>query len=99
MEVVECNKFILKKELLKMSTSSKEKGQGLIEYLLILVLVAVVVVAVVQIFGAVIGSESLRYIPRFFAYNWKWGGVLVLFWLVDYSVRMTIDKLNHRCRS
>lgn len=82
-----------------MSLSSKEKGQGAVEYALILVLVAVVVIAVIQIFGAILNSESLRYVPRFIAYNWKWGVIFAIFWLLDYSVRMTIDKLNHRCRS
>ena len=34
----------------------KEKGQGLVEYALILVLVAVVVIAVLMILGPVIGN-------------------------------------------
>lgn len=34
----------------------KEKGQGLVEYALILVLVAIVVIAVLMIMGPVIGN-------------------------------------------
>ena len=36
--------------------SPKEKGQGLVEYALILVLVAVVVLAVLTILGPIIGN-------------------------------------------
>jgi len=36
--------------------ASKERGQGLVEYALILVLVAVVVIAVLLILGPVIGN-------------------------------------------
>ena len=36
--------------------SPKEKGQGLVEYALILVLVAVVVIAVLLVLGPVIGN-------------------------------------------
>ena len=36
--------------------ATKEKGQGLVEYALILVLVAVVVIAVLMILGPVIGN-------------------------------------------
>ena len=35
---------------------SKEKGQGLVEYALILVLVAIVVIAALMILGPVIGN-------------------------------------------
>ena len=36
--------------------SAKEKGQGLVEYALILVLVAVVVIAVLTVLGPIIGN-------------------------------------------
>ena len=36
--------------------SPKEKGQGLVEYALILVLVAIVVIAVLAILGPIIGN-------------------------------------------
>ncbi|MBT7071150.1 MAG: Flp family type IVb pilin [Anaerolineae bacterium] len=36
--------------------SPKEKGQGLVEYALILVLVAVVVIVVLQVLGPLIGD-------------------------------------------
>jgi pilus assembly protein Flp/PilA len=36
--------------------SPKEKGQGLVEYALILVLVAIVVIAVLMVLGPVIGN-------------------------------------------
>ena len=36
--------------------SPKEKGQGLVEYALILVLVAIVVIAALMVFGPVIGN-------------------------------------------
>ena len=40
--------------------SPKEKGQGLVEYALILVLVAVVVIAVLMILGPIIGNVFSR---------------------------------------
>lgn len=36
--------------------ASKEKGQGLVEYALILVLVAIVVIAVLTLLGPIIGN-------------------------------------------
>jgi len=39
----------------------KEKGQGLVEYALILVLVAVVVIAVMRVLGPTIGKRIQRY--------------------------------------
>ncbi len=39
-----------------MLVAPKEKGQGLVEYALILVLVAVVVIAVLLILGPIIGN-------------------------------------------
>jgi len=38
----------------------KEKGQGLVEYALILVLVAVVVIAVLALLGPAIAASSVR---------------------------------------
>jgi pilus assembly protein Flp/PilA len=40
----------------------KEKGQGLVEYALILVLVAVVVIAVMTILGPIIGNVFTKII-------------------------------------
>jgi pilus assembly protein Flp/PilA len=49
-------KFI-KKEIKKpMLFAPKEKGQGLVEYALILVLVAIVVIAALMILGPIIGN-------------------------------------------
>jgi pilus assembly protein Flp/PilA len=45
-----------RKEVKKMLFSAKEKGQGLVEYALILVLVAVVVIAVLTLLGPIIGN-------------------------------------------
>jgi pilus assembly protein Flp/PilA len=39
-----------------MLVSQKEKGQGLVEYALILVLVAIVVIAALMVLGPVIGN-------------------------------------------
>ena len=39
-----------------MLTVQKEKGQGLVEYALILVLVAIVVIAALMVLGPVIGN-------------------------------------------
>lgn len=39
-----------------MLLAAKEKGQGLVEYALILVLVAVVVIAVLTVLGPIIGN-------------------------------------------
>jgi pilus assembly protein Flp/PilA len=44
------------KEINLMLFAPKEKGQGLVEYALILVLVAVVVIAVLLILGPIIGN-------------------------------------------
>jgi len=48
-------KFI-KKETKIMLFAPKEKGQGLVEYALILVLVAIVVIAALMILGPIIGN-------------------------------------------
>jgi pilus assembly protein Flp/PilA len=45
-----------KKGEINMLFAPKEKGQGLVEYALILVLVAVVVIAVLTILGPIIGN-------------------------------------------
>jgi pilus assembly protein Flp/PilA len=44
------------KEVKNMLFSPKEKGQGLVEYALILVLVAVVVIAVLTLLGPIVGN-------------------------------------------
>jgi pilus assembly protein Flp/PilA len=44
------------KEVKDMLFAPKEKGQGLVEYALILVLVAVVVIAVLTLLGPIIGN-------------------------------------------
>ena len=45
-----------RKEVFVMLFSPKEKGQGLVEYALILVLVAIVVIAALMILGPIIGN-------------------------------------------
>jgi pilus assembly protein Flp/PilA len=45
-----------RKEKFPMLFSPKEKGQGLVEYALILVLVAIVVIAALMILGPIIGG-------------------------------------------
>jgi pilus assembly protein Flp/PilA len=45
-----------RKELREMLYSPKEKGQGLVEYALILVLVAVVVIVILALLGPAIGN-------------------------------------------
>jgi pilus assembly protein Flp/PilA len=47
---------ILKKGENPMLFAPKEKGQGLVEYALILVLVAIVVIAVLMLLGPIIGN-------------------------------------------
>jgi pilus assembly protein Flp/PilA len=44
------------KEVKAMLFAPKEKGQGLVEYALILVLVAIVVIAVLMLLGPIIGG-------------------------------------------
>jgi len=46
----------MRKEIFIMLFSPKEKGQGLVEYALILVLVAIVVIAALMILGPIIGN-------------------------------------------
>jgi len=45
-----------RKEKKTMLFAPKEKGQGLVEYALILVLVAIVVIAVLMLLGPIIGN-------------------------------------------
>ena len=47
---------IQRKEVRIMLFAPKEKGQGLVEYALILVLVAIVVIAVLMLLGPIIGN-------------------------------------------
>ena len=47
---------ILRKGETDMLFAPKEKGQGLVEYALILVLVAIVVIAVLMLLGPIIGN-------------------------------------------
>ena len=47
---------LLQRRLITMLFSPKEKGQGLVEYALILVLVAIVVIAALMILGPIIGG-------------------------------------------
>ena len=47
---------ISRKEVRVMLFAPKEKGQGLVEYALILVLVAIVVIAVLMLLGPIIGN-------------------------------------------
>jgi len=44
------------KEVSDMLFAPKEKGQGLVEYALILVLVAIVVIAILLLLGPVVGN-------------------------------------------
>ena len=44
------------KEVILVLFAPKEKGQGLVEYALILVLVAIVVIAVLMLLGPIIGN-------------------------------------------
>jgi pilus assembly protein Flp/PilA len=46
----------MRKEVNGMLLYERERGQGLVEYALILVLVAVVVIAVLMILGPIIGN-------------------------------------------
>lgn len=46
----------MRKETTTMLFAPKEKGQGLVEYALILVLVAIVVIAALMILGPIIGN-------------------------------------------
>jgi len=46
----------MRKEKFAMLFSPKEKGQGLVEYALILVLVAIVVIAALMVLGPLIGN-------------------------------------------
>jgi pilus assembly protein Flp/PilA len=45
-----------RKEVTNMLFSPKEKGQGLVEYALILVLIAVVVIVILAVLGPAIGN-------------------------------------------
>ena len=49
-------KFKIEKEVRIMLFAPKEKGQGLVEYALILVLVAIVVIVILALLGPAIGN-------------------------------------------
>jgi pilus assembly protein Flp/PilA len=55
-EFIETNYFRNRKEVKTMMIEQKEKGQGLVEYALILVLVAVVVIVILALLGPAIGN-------------------------------------------
>ena len=69
--------------------SSKEKGQGVVEYALILVLVAIVVIFVMSIL-----EHALPYVVRFIARYWLWGVLVLFFFLANLCARLIMDKLN-----
>jgi pilus assembly protein Flp/PilA len=48
--------FLARREVKTMLFAPKEKGQGLVEYALILVLVAVVVIVILALLGPAIGN-------------------------------------------
>lgn len=48
----------------------KEKGQGLVEYALIMVLVAIVVIAALEILGPLFGESGYRVWRFFVQYGW-----------------------------
>jgi pilus assembly protein Flp/PilA len=50
------NKTFIQKGITAMLFAPKEKGQGLVEYAIILALVAIVVIAVMQLLGPKIGN-------------------------------------------
>jgi pilus assembly protein Flp/PilA len=50
------HRIYIRKEVNSMLFAPKEKGQGLVEYALILVLVAIVVIAVLMLLGPIIGN-------------------------------------------
>ena len=52
----DCLRNSYRKEVFTMLFSPSEKGQGLVEYALILVLVAIVVIAALMILGPIIGN-------------------------------------------
>ena len=47
----------IERKIYKMLFAPKEKGQGLVEYALILVLVAIVVIAALMVLGPIIGNS------------------------------------------
>jgi len=55
-EFIETHHFMKWKEVKTMMIEQKEKGQGLVEYALILVLVAVVVIVILALLGPAIGN-------------------------------------------
>ncbi len=50
------DKYLYGKEVFRMLFAPKQKGQGLVEYALILVLVAVVVIVILALLGPAIGN-------------------------------------------
>lgn len=56
MEGTRLDLYSIRKEVIGKLRSTDEKGQGLVEYALILVLVAVVVIAILTLLGPAIGS-------------------------------------------
>ena len=67
--------------------SPKEKGQGLLEYALILVLIAIVIVAGLMIFGPLMSG-----IGRFIARYWLYGLGIFVFTFLGCLFAISVDR-------
>ena len=77
-----------------MLMSSKEKGQGLIKYLLILTLVAIVVIAALQILIPLVGEYGYS-VTRFLARYWLWAvGIILLSFLGNVLAYLFVKWLK-----
>jgi pilus assembly protein Flp/PilA len=67
--------------------SPKEKGQGLVEYALILVLIAIVILAGLMILGPLMSG-----IVRFFARYWLYGVGIFVFSFLGCLFALSVDR-------
>ena len=72
----------------------KEKGQGLVEYMLILVLVAIVVIAVIMILGPLLPGVGrfLSGVGNFVARYWLYGLGIFVFTFLGCLFALSVDR-------
>ena len=70
----------------------KEKGQGLVEYALILVLVAIVIIAALQILGSLFDGERSYGIMRFISRYWGYGVGIFVFSFLGCLLAISVDR-------
>jgi pilus assembly protein Flp/PilA len=77
------------------NSQRREKGQGLVEYALILVLVAIVVIAILLLLGPTTGNVFSNVVAFFGSTNGGGGGANQIAWQADPQVTKTSGGLGN----